>query len=105
MAPLCAPVGRLARAAAARRTSGHPRRRSRRMSHRSVPPARVFAAVVLPVVLAACQPGADDAATGADADASPVAAVADAASAAGSALAPLPDARDAVMASMARFRE
>lgn len=79
------------------------------MTTRSMPLARALPAVALLAALAACQPAADGAPAGADAGASPVSAAADAvgdaASATAAALAPLPDARAAVTASMARFRE
>ena len=67
-----------------------------------VPAVRLLAAVALLAALAACsKPAADGAPSVADAASSPMAAAADAASA----LAPLPDGKDAVLASMARFRE
>ena len=69
---------------------------------------RLLPAVVLLAALAACQPAADgppDAADGASPVAAAADAVGDAASATANALAPLPDAREAVNASMARFRQ
>lgn len=74
-------------------------------SFRRMTPVRACAAItlVVPLVaaLAACKPAADGTAPVAGAASSPMAAAADAAPA----LAPLPDGREAVMASMARFRE
>lgn len=78
------------------------------MTSRSMPPARVLAGAVLLALLVACQPAADDAAAAADADASPLATVDDAvddAAPAAAAPEPLPDAREAMAAAMARFRE
>lgn len=78
------------------------------MTIRSIP-SRAIAALALLAALAACRPATGDAPAGADAGASPIAAAADAvgdaASATSAALAPLPDGKSAVMASMARFRE
>lgn len=78
------------------------------MTVRSMSFARALPAVAL-LALAACQPAANDAPAASDAGASPLAAAADAAgdaaSATAAALAPLPDAREAVAASMARFRQ
>ena len=77
------------------------------MTFRATPCPRVFAAVALLGLLAGCQPAPDG--TPAEAGASPLAAAADAAgdaaSATTAALVPLPDAREAVNASMARFRQ
>jgi len=74
-------------------------------SFRSTPPVRAWTTIVLVALLAAalaaCKPAADGTPSVADAASSPMAAAADAASA----LAPLPDGKEAVMASMARFRE
>ena len=74
-------------------------------SFRRMPTGRAWTAILLVVplvaALAACKPAADGTPPVADAASSPMAAAADAASA----LAPLPDGREAVMASMARFRE
>ena len=74
-------------------------------SFRRMPPVRAWAAIALVLALAtaltACKPAADGTPSVADAASSPMAAAADAAQA----LAPLPDGREAVMASMARFRE
>lgn len=78
------------------------------MTIRSRPLDRILAATALLAVLAACQPAADgtpDAADGASPVTTAADAVSDAASAPAAALAPLPDAREAVNASMARFRE
>jgi hypothetical protein len=77
------------------------------MTFRATPCPRAFAAVAFLGLLAGCQPATD--ATPAEAGASPPAAAADAAgdaaSATAAAPAPLPDAREAVNASMARFRQ
>jgi len=77
------------------------------MTSRHALPIRKLAAFAVLAALAACQPATDGASN--EAGTSPVAAMADAAgdaaSATSAALAPLPDGRDAVMASMARFRE
>lgn len=75
------------------------------MTIRSVPPVRVLVAAATLAALAACQPAADGAPADADTSPSPATAAADAASDTASALAPLPEGREAVMASMARFRE
>lgn len=71
------------------------------MSIRPFQPVRAWTAIALLAALAACKPAADGTPSVADAASSPMAAAAEAAAS----LTPLPDGRDAVLASMARFRE